>query len=252
MNFTPKKSSTSAPDQLLQTPKAVSSDRLSTGSNDDCNVLLETFSGMKINNASGALKRSADLMTVEGSPINVMKRMDSNPTPNAKSLVTAYSISSFAGVGELLNQTCDNNLKGDTTRTVVLADAQPKHPRKVYVISSGSDSHDTGNHQENALRTSLLCGADGCLRRHQLGLCKSSFHFIHIARIVFFCCRERKIVTSELPLISDAEEFWFCISLIRCFYCILDFILFCADDSLEWALEGDIKPASISDLIRYE
>jgi acetoin utilization deacetylase AcuC-like enzyme len=44
----------------------------------------------------------------------------------------------------------------------------PETGRKVLCISSGSDDHNTGEHQENALRTALLCGVDGCLRRPQL------------------------------------------------------------------------------------
>ena len=38
----------------------------------------------------------------------------------------------------------------------------------MLVITSGKDEHNTGEHQENALRTALLCGPDGCLRREPL------------------------------------------------------------------------------------
>lgn len=39
---------------------------------------------------------------------------------------------------------------------------------KLLVITSASDEHNTGDHQENALRTSLLVGEQGCLRRSSL------------------------------------------------------------------------------------
>jgi hypothetical protein len=81
-------------------------------------------------------------MTVEGSPVN--KRMDLLPTPNVKSAPPFET---------------SLTIKEDSSKVL---------PRKVLVISSGSDEHDTGEHQENALRTALLCGPEGCLRRQQL------------------------------------------------------------------------------------
>lgn len=39
---------------------------------------------------------------------------------------------------------------------------------KLFVVCSKSDDHNTGCHQENARRTALLCGPEGCLRRPAL------------------------------------------------------------------------------------
>lgn len=107
-------------------------------------MLLDTFSGMRLH--PGAHKRTADVLTIEGSPVSVKywsKRQDTQPTPRAKHHSFFHGIS---GHGH-------NNNTG---------------PRRVLVLTAGSDDHDTGAHQENALRTSLLCGPDGCLRRKSL------------------------------------------------------------------------------------
>lgn len=49
-------------------------------------------------------------------------------------------------------------------------DSVSPKPSPVLIISStcAQEEHDTGKHQENALRTALLVGADGCLRREAL------------------------------------------------------------------------------------
>jgi acetoin utilization deacetylase AcuC-like enzyme len=47
----------------------------------------------------------------------------------------------------------------------------PFEQKKVLIINSGGregEQHNTGDHQENALRTALLCGPLGCLRRERL------------------------------------------------------------------------------------
>jgi hypothetical protein len=88
-------------------------------------------------------KRSLERLTVEGSPCVALplKKLDINPTPAKVSF--------------------DNHV-------VVTPIVEPKSDSSHYpllVFSSASDDHDTGNHQENALRTALLCGQQGCLRR---------------------------------------------------------------------------------------
>lgn len=138
-------------------------------SDDECNYLMETFSGMKINNQAGALKRSADLMTVEGSPVNLTKRIDMNQTPNTKFLQCPFSRRVLQEEESTLDQSSVVVLRNDATVKTLSPKGCTLHPRKVLVISSVSDDHDTGNHQENALRTALLCGSNGCLRRGQLG-----------------------------------------------------------------------------------
>ena len=153
----------------MQTPDSKRSGISSVGRDDDCDYLMETFSGMKINNQAGALKRSADLMTVEGSPVNLTKRIDMNQTPHAKFLLTSCLQASF--VGEEIIVGVNNAIASKDSAAMKIASVTGPvlRPRKVLIISSVSDDHDTGNHQENALRTALLCGSNGCLRRGQLG-----------------------------------------------------------------------------------
>ena len=117
------------------------------------------------------LKRSSDRMTIEGSPVkhasfhapffsitilrmfllmqinNINKRLDLTDTP------VAFR---FA-----ITQTAKDN-------EPIIKDGPTVQQRKVLVFSSSTDEHDTGNHQENALRTALLSGPDGCLRRPEL------------------------------------------------------------------------------------
>ena len=135
----------------------------------DVDDITTSFTGMKLQNPGNAFKRSADRMTVEGSPIcnsaahsnapagdissseedgedlgpavHAVKRIDLNPTPVRKP--------------DSLNAA--NTGKSDVVRI-----------HNLLVISSGSDDHNTGDHQENALRTALLAGENGCLRREPL------------------------------------------------------------------------------------
>jgi len=144
--------------------------------NININDLEMTFSGMKLKDRDMSRINCKD--TVEGSPLvlkiskdfitknyNLIrsttpsldesltstspaaKKIDLNPTPSRHDLVsTTYdSLSNNISIG---NNKFEN--------------------KKVYVLSSGSDEHDTGNHQENARRTALLCGDNGCLRRSPL------------------------------------------------------------------------------------
>lgn len=169
MDSTPKKAINNVNNHIMQTPDSKRSGNSSVGRDDDCYYLMETFSGMKINNHAGALKRSADLMTVEGSPVNLTKRIDMNQTPNAKFLLSSCSEAAFVGEAIVVSANNAIALKDSAIMKVASLTGSVQSPRKVLIISSVSDDHDTGNHQENALRTALLCGTNGCLRRDQLG-----------------------------------------------------------------------------------
>jgi hypothetical protein len=89
-------------------------------------------------------KRSLERLTVEGSPCVAipLKKLDITPTP-AKVSFDSHVV---------------------VTPAVETKSNFSHYP--LLVFSSASDDHDTGNHQENALRTALLCGVEqGCLRR---------------------------------------------------------------------------------------
>lgn len=171
--LTPTKLISSVENVLMQTPESTSCNQLNIEGNGECELLMGTFSGLKISNAAGALKRSADLMTVEGTPINLTKRIDLHSTPNIRLLSSTdeqkSQIVPTVADGEEFSAT--NNLRPLGCSAVTMTSAlQSTHPRKVLIISAGSDDHDTGDHQENALRTELLCGPNGCLRRGLLGM----------------------------------------------------------------------------------
>jgi hypothetical protein len=135
-----------------QTPVNVRSN-----SEDAESLLVGSFSGMKIQqgfvedevselNSNGGIlkfKRRLDSHTVEGSPCvqGIFKRLDIHPTP-AKEV--------FQG------QKKPEPLPHNTDE------------KKLLIVYSASDEHDTGIHQENSLRTALLCGGEGCLRRSSL------------------------------------------------------------------------------------
>jgi hypothetical protein len=154
-------------DVLMQTP--INMCPQDSNDRDDCNMLETSFSGMKIdNNIAGALKRTADLMTIEGTPVNLTKRMDLNPTPNAKfQSIHPPTLPIFTASNDG-NEECTRKNSAVTNVKIMPQGLQVPSPRKVLVISSGSDDHNTGEHQENALRTALLCGTNGCLRRDDL------------------------------------------------------------------------------------
>ena len=132
--------------------------------------LLGTFSGMKLqsdvtspteSDRSGQEsnlilkiqlpKRPIEHSTIEGSPVTPAswKRPDINPTP----LPPKIPILSDA----------ESKPFEDTARI-----SSHNKISKLLVISSSSDEHNTGDHQENSLRTALLCGDNGCLRRSEL------------------------------------------------------------------------------------
>jgi hypothetical protein len=120
--------------------------------------LVGSFSAMKVS------KRSADYSTIEGSPVNDIryKRQDIHPTPyKAEDALTSQQWATTS-----LQQF---SVPGVTEKAQVLANVDSCNGKeKLLVICSASEEHNTGDHQENALRTALLCGKDGCLRRPEL------------------------------------------------------------------------------------
>jgi len=139
-----------------QTPVSIKSE---SSSADHESQLIGSFSGMKIQNRSfnddfddnapsGLLlkfKRRLDSHTVEGSPClhGAFKRLDVHPTPMKIEPV---------------------NFEPKEHITIL----PKKDETKLLVVFAASDEHDTGAHQENALRTASLCGENGCLRRTAL------------------------------------------------------------------------------------
>lgn len=174
---------------LMQTPESASCNIPNIEGSSECELLMGTFSGLKISNAAGALKRSADLMTVEGTPINLTKRIDLHATPDVRLLSSAEQ--QYSRILSTIADDDDFRAIGNhclpTCSTVTMAPAMHSNrPRKVLIISAGTDDHNTGDHQENALRTELLCGPNGCLRRGLLGM--QEHHL--------FCLTVRTIVSS--------------------------------------------------------
>jgi hypothetical protein len=134
---------------------SIPDDALMEGAAPETETLLDTFSGMQFQDSHGANKRRLSAMTVEASPVNqYWKRQDVQPTPRVSLLAQR------------------GGREGDLQKVKknVFAYTAKLPPRRVLVISAGSgDDHNTGAHQENALRTALLCGPHGCLRRRLLG-----------------------------------------------------------------------------------
>jgi hypothetical protein len=176
-SITPMKSAKIMND-AMQTPENINKHRVSF-TNASGDSLSKTFSGMKIHNLGGTLKRAADLMTVEGTPVNITKRIDLNPTPNLKIPPGTYPVETSIidytrnnssiqvnhnSNNDIVNANGDRNNRDRHSSKINISETG----RKVLCISSGSDDHDTGEHQENALRTALICGDNGCLRRPQL------------------------------------------------------------------------------------
>lgn len=139
-----------------QTPESSSSSR--KNEEDD---LIHTLSGMKIESTNYTVdvpllktKRTFDHRTIEGSPYvtNIPKKLDIHPTPAKDHFLQTHSAS--------LNLTSPPPPPPPPT-PILEADGQ----YSLLIFSSASDDHDTGEHQENALRTALLSGENGCLRR---------------------------------------------------------------------------------------
>lgn len=182
--------------QAMMTPSPVSRE-------DDPHLLIESLSAMKINHGKeqevhefddleplGRAKRHfSERFTVEGSPFISgadLKRRDVLPTPAkvsfnidpiAEEVPRLGALSDIPVLSPLAVATVSVTLEGTNTPVTstaatpissVPSTSKDMDKRKVLVICSASDEHDTGNHQENALRTALLCGPEGCLRRPAL------------------------------------------------------------------------------------
>lgn len=105
----------------------------------------------------GAVKR-INRESIEGSPFILKKRSNTQTTPIAfQAYRDAYiAEKSLTPVPAL-----------QPPRTDPIFSTNPTVP--LTVIVSGSDEHNTGDHQENSRRTKLLVGNDeGCLRRAPL------------------------------------------------------------------------------------
>jgi hypothetical protein len=171
--------------QPFNTPCSVSSAASDGSHMMDC--LTGSFTGMKLN-INGGAKR--DRVTIEGSPMVPLpfKQPNLNPTPHKTE--EEWSINDFynsgsTGIGFPTNTSSPqgatypndyqsvNAVKIDPAfhASPVRSEAQQlkkEHQQKVLVICSASSEHNTGDHQENMLRTALLCGEKGCLRRPEL------------------------------------------------------------------------------------
>ena len=145
--------------------------------NVNINDLEMTFSGMKLKERDMSIINCKD--TVEGSPLVLKISKDYITKQNynlirstTPSLEESLSSTSPAAKKIDLNPTPSRNDLESTSygslSNNILICSNFENNKKVYVLSSGSDEHDTGNHQENARRTALLCGDNGCLRRSPL------------------------------------------------------------------------------------
>jgi hypothetical protein len=123
--------------------------------------LMDTFSAMKVSYHGALSKRLADSDTIEGSPVNPgrFKRLDLHPTPQKLYDTAAGMPSCPLNVTKWTAAPCTTNIRTQPDKDL---------DRKLLVICSASEEHNTGDHQENALRTALLCGPEGCLRREEL------------------------------------------------------------------------------------
>lgn len=164
-------------DQLLEsaaTPAKVKFDGLERddGGLDD---VMGSFSGMRLHNPNN--KRQMEQDTAEGSPVNV-KRLDLQPTPVSSAQIAQPQLTNITSAAAAA-ATDENPQSGDSSSYSFFSRGnvvgETNNGKEVVVLCSASEGHDTGNHQENALRTALLCGPAGCLRRAPL---KSNMKFI--------------------------------------------------------------------------
>mgnify|MGYP005995533045 CR=1 FL=1 len=123
--------------------------------------LMGCFSEMKVSQG-GFYKRFAESDTIEGSPVNALrfKKQDLRPTPYK--FDNNQFIDDDDDIQHKLSSVIHKNPMSTKNESI-----QSNTP-KLLVICSASDEHNTGDHQENALRTALLCGPEGCLRRPEL------------------------------------------------------------------------------------
>lgn len=142
--------------------------------------LSQSMTGLKLAPAAGnadenndvygsdrILKRSADLLTVEGSPVNpqlLSKRLDTTATPHADK----FNVNAINSTALREWQECAKSMeKGKLERSLGNSNGAGRD-HTVLIVSANTDTHVTGEHQENALRTELLIGDNGCLRRASL------------------------------------------------------------------------------------
>lgn len=149
-----------------------------SGADDGAGIdsLSGSFTGMKLNahiaDGGGALKRSVDRFTVEGSPMVPLpfKQPNLNHTPLAFAQAHHSSTEDTSGIleNDAYSHCIDRLSPILETVEAQVSTGKQGTSRKVLVICSASNEHNTGDHQENMLRTALLCGEDGCLRRPEL------------------------------------------------------------------------------------
>ena len=108
--------------------------------------------------------------TVEGSPVlnsPSAKRLDTSATPFLDSKPTSIVSASGAALKEWSSAQAVSS--GSSCSDSSSSGKKGGDTHRVLIVSSGADDeHDTGVHQENALRTTLLVGPSGCLRRASL------------------------------------------------------------------------------------
>ena len=130
-----------------------------------------------------ALKRRScdDRVSIEGSPIlnpPESKRVDNTMTPFKRresqgparaatpQLILRIKRPNLKNVKKAVEE--ENKVK-EKAQEMNKDKEESQHKQVLIISSSGNDEHLTGDgHQENALRTALLCGDDGCLRRPAL------------------------------------------------------------------------------------
>ena len=153
-------------------------------SGDSVHDLEASFSGLKLGkDALVQQKRPLEHVTIEGSPIS-----GSSSANTPLSFHTSHNCTILDSDND---NNSDNNDEDDSndddddddsihqlTKRIDLNPTPVRKPSvdytstnqisKLLVISSGSDDHNTGDHQENFLRTALLAGNNGCLHRTPL------------------------------------------------------------------------------------
>jgi acetoin utilization deacetylase AcuC-like enzyme len=112
---------------------------------------------MQEENKENRKKSSYERLTIEGSPITFFpKKMDLNATPAI-----------FRSLNSQIIDSVKDRSTNDGLKVNLIPAANLK--QKVLVITAGKDEHETGQHQENSLRTALLSDPiKGCLHRGPL------------------------------------------------------------------------------------
>jgi hypothetical protein len=165
----------------------ISSDDDSDDVSDQHEHLVGSLSAMKIHRDHGfdsddlgkevlrAKRRHlSERFTVEGSPFvkgGDVKRRDLLPTPSKSHFTN--SLDELAAVHRPPSPILEHDSSHSSTPSLspvfsaasATAAVTVAAKDRLLVIFSNSDEHDTGNHQENALRSAVLCGPQGALRR---------------------------------------------------------------------------------------